>query len=84
MKDLQSLQTVGPKRAKLIHEWRETYGSFSKVQSYLSKAAIQGTDQKCPFEGRWLCDSDQDTIKTNIWDYKMLTINRQLLHRGDR
>ncbi|XP_053374888.1 kinesin-like protein KIF22 [Mercenaria mercenaria] len=29
VKDLQSLQTVGAKRAKLIFEWRETYGSFT-------------------------------------------------------
>lgn len=32
VKDLQSLQTVGAKRAKLIFEWRETYGSFTMVR----------------------------------------------------
>lgn len=34
IKDLQSLQTVGAKRAKLIYEWRETYGNFSDVSLY--------------------------------------------------
>ncbi|KAL4224354.1 Kinesin-like protein kif22 [Mactra antiquata] len=29
IKDLQSLQTIGAKRAKLIYEWRESYGNFS-------------------------------------------------------
>lgn len=32
IKDLQSLQTVGAKRAKLIYEWREAYGSFSNYE----------------------------------------------------
>lgn len=31
VKDLQTLQTVGAKRAKLIYEWRENYGLFSSV-----------------------------------------------------
>ncbi|XP_052799996.1 kinesin-like protein KIF22-B isoform X2 [Mya arenaria] len=30
VKGLQALQTVGAKRAKLIFDWRETYGAFSK------------------------------------------------------
>ena len=34
VKDLQSLQTVGAKRAKLIFDWRQTYGSFSDVSAY--------------------------------------------------
>ena len=34
IKDLQSLQTVGAKRAKLIFDWRETYGSFSDVSDF--------------------------------------------------
>ncbi|XP_069136429.1 kinesin-like protein KIF22-B [Argopecten irradians] len=32
VKDLQSLQTVGVKRAKLIFEWREAYGCFSNYE----------------------------------------------------
>ncbi|OWF55341.1 kinesin-like protein KIF22-B [Mizuhopecten yessoensis] len=32
VKDLQSLQTVGVKRAKLIFEWREAYGLFSNYE----------------------------------------------------
>jgi DNA uptake protein ComE-like DNA-binding protein len=28
------LQTVGAKRAKLIYEWRENYGSFSNVSQF--------------------------------------------------
>ena len=34
IKDLQSLQTVGTKRAKLIYDWRETYGNFSDVSKF--------------------------------------------------
>ncbi|XP_060067910.1 kinesin-like protein KIF22-B [Ylistrum balloti] len=32
VKDLQALQTVGVKRAKLIYEWREAYGLFSNYE----------------------------------------------------
>ncbi|XP_076108090.1 kinesin-like protein KIF22 isoform X2 [Mytilus galloprovincialis] len=39
VKDLQTLQTVGAKRAKLIYEWRENYGLFS---SYEDLKAIPG------------------------------------------
>ncbi|KAH3882535.1 kinesin-like protein KIF22 [Dreissena polymorpha] len=35
VKDLQSLQTVGAKRAKLIFEWRETYGAFTQASDLL-------------------------------------------------
>ena len=36
IKELQMLQTVGAKRAKLIYEWRENYGSFSNVSQFYS------------------------------------------------
>ncbi|GFO15468.1 kinesin-like protein [Plakobranchus ocellatus] len=35
IKELQQLQTVGLKRAKMIFEWREHYGSFSSTQDIL-------------------------------------------------
>ncbi|KAK3083722.1 hypothetical protein FSP39_002014 [Pinctada imbricata] len=36
VKELQSLHTVGAKRAKLIHDWRENYGVFSNVRNIKS------------------------------------------------
>ncbi|RUS75190.1 hypothetical protein EGW08_017049 [Elysia chlorotica] len=35
VKELQELQTVGVKRAKMIYEWRELHGSFTSTQSLL-------------------------------------------------
>ncbi|XP_070572564.1 kinesin-like protein KIF22 isoform X1 [Ptychodera flava] len=32
VKQLKSLQSIGEKRANLIHGWRETHGTFSKVE----------------------------------------------------
>ena len=32
VKELQELQTVGVKRAKMIFEWRELHGNFSSVR----------------------------------------------------
>ena len=31
VKDLKSLQSVGEKRAQLIHKWREMFGAYEKV-----------------------------------------------------
>ncbi|KAK3804119.1 hypothetical protein RRG08_047197 [Elysia crispata] len=35
VKELQGLQTVGVKRAKMIYEWRELHGSFSSIHGLL-------------------------------------------------
>ena len=40
VKDLKSLQSVGEKRAQLIHKWREMFGAYEKVRK-------NGTENIC-------------------------------------
>ena len=49
IKDLQSLQTVGAKRAKLIYDWRETYGNFSDVSELISGLASKDKGNSTQF-----------------------------------
>ena len=38
VKQLKSLQSVGEKRAQLIHSWRQMFGEFTKVSQKTTKS----------------------------------------------